>query len=166
MAIIESSHGLCRLTFGHDGPREAIESLEDEWQARVEDAKSSKLARRLQAYAAGKPDDFRDVTLDTPKQGPFAERVVRICRKIRRGETMSYGELAEAAGAPGAARAVGNCMSRNQTPIVVPCHRVLRAGGKIGGYSAGSGLEIKRRMLALEGIELGGLSMACASGSG
>jgi methylated-DNA-[protein]-cysteine S-methyltransferase len=69
------------------------------------------------------------------------------------GETVSYGELAEMAGRPGAARAVGNAMSRNPVPIVVPCHRVVAAGGRIGGYGS-SGVPTKRFLLALEGVEL------------
>jgi methylated-DNA-[protein]-cysteine S-methyltransferase len=72
---------------------------------------------------------------------------------VRFGETVSYGELAEMAGRPGAARAVGNAMSRNPLPIVVPCHRVVTSGGRIGGYGL-SGVRTKRFLLALEGVEL------------
>jgi methylated-DNA-[protein]-cysteine S-methyltransferase len=74
-------------------------------------------------------------------------------REVGFGETVSYGELAEMAGRPGAARAVGNAMSRNPVPIVVPCHRVVGAGGRIGGYGP-SGVRTKRFLLALEGVEL------------
>jgi methylated-DNA-[protein]-cysteine S-methyltransferase len=74
-------------------------------------------------------------------------------RDVHFGETVSYGELAEMAGRPGAARAVGNAMSRNPVPIVVPCHRVVACGGRIGGYGA-SGVRTKRFLLALEGVEL------------
>ncbi len=74
-------------------------------------------------------------------------------RDVRWGETVSYGELAEMAGRPRAARAVGNAMSRNPVPIVVPCHRVVAAGGRIGGYGL-SGVPTKRFLLSLEGVEL------------
>jgi methylated-DNA-[protein]-cysteine S-methyltransferase len=74
-------------------------------------------------------------------------------REVCFGETVSYGELAEMAGRPGAARAVGNAMSRNPVPIVVPCHRVIAAGCRIGGYGS-SGVPTKRFLLALEGVEL------------
>jgi methylated-DNA-[protein]-cysteine S-methyltransferase len=74
-------------------------------------------------------------------------------RDVGWGETVSYGELAEMAGRPRAARAVGNAMSRNPVPIVVPCHRVVTAGGRIGGYGP-SGVPTKRFLLALEGVEL------------
>jgi methylated-DNA-[protein]-cysteine S-methyltransferase len=76
-------------------------------------------------------------------------------REVGWGETVSYGELAEMAGRPGAARAVGNAMSRNPVPIVVPCHRVVAAAGRIGGYGA-SGVRTKRFLLGLEGVELPG----------
>jgi methylated-DNA-[protein]-cysteine S-methyltransferase len=84
----------------------------------------------------------------------FPRAVYEVLQKeVPFGETVSYGELAEMAGRPGAARAVGNAMSRNPVPIVVPCHRVVAAGGRIGGYGS-SGVSTKRFLLALEGVEL------------
>ena len=80
-------------------------------------------------------------------------QVVRACRKIGRGRTRTYGELAAAAGSPGASRAVGSVMAKNRFPIIVPCHRVVGAGGSLGGFSAPTGLNLKERMLALEGHE-------------
>ena len=76
--------------------------------------------------------------------------------------TRSYGEVAAAAGSPGAARAVGQVMAANRTPLIVPCHRVLAAGGKIGGFSAPQGLALKRRLLALESGEGAGSSQGPA----
>ena len=70
--------------------------------------------------------------------------------------TLSYGDIAARVGTPGAARAVGQALGRNPFPIVVPCHRVLAAGGKIGGFSAQGGIATKRRMLAIEGAQLSG----------
>ena len=87
---------------------------------------------------------------------PFPRTVYEtLHRDVGFGETVSYGELAEMAGRPGAARAVGNAMSRNPLPIVVPCHRVVTSGGRIGGYGL-SGVRTKRYLLALEGVELTG----------
>ena len=90
---------------------------------------------------------------------PFRRAVYEtLHREVSYGETVSYGELAEMARRPGAARAVGNAMSRNPVPIVVPCHRVVASGGRIGGYGL-SGVRTKRFLLALEGrssdVELG-----------
>jgi len=85
---------------------------------------------------------------------PFRRRVLEtLHREVEYGETVSYGELAVMAGRPGAARAVGSAMATNPVPIVVPCHRVLAAGGRIGGY--GGGLDVKRSLLAIEGVEVG-----------
>ena len=80
----------------------------------------------------------------------FHRRVYDAARAIPPGKTLAYGEIAERIGAPGAARAVGQALGRNPFPIVVPCHRVLAAGGKIGGFSAHGGTATKRRMLAIE----------------
>lgn len=94
------------------------------------------------------PVDFSAV------DAPFPRAVYEtLHRDVRFGETVAYGELAEMAGRPGAARAVGNAMSRNPVPIVVPCHRVVTSGGRIGGYGL-SGVRTKRFLLALEGVEL------------
>ena len=110
--------------------------------------------RRLQAYAAGNPDDFRDVPVDPGPESPFQASVWRHCRKIPIGQTLSYAELAAKAGSPGAARAVGNCMARNRIPLIIPCHRVVNANGSVGFYSAPGGARTKRRLLALESREL------------
>jgi methylated-DNA-[protein]-cysteine S-methyltransferase len=106
--------------------------------------------KRLVALLDGRPLAFDDVPLALDHLSPFQQRVVAACRAIPYGATRSYGELAAAAGSPGAARAVGQVMAGNRMPLVVPCHRVLAAGGKIGGFSAPQGLNLKRRLLALE----------------
>ncbi len=90
----------------------------------------------------------------------FHRRVYEAARAIPPGNTLSYGDIAKRAGVPGAARAVGQALGRNPFPIVVPCHRVLAAGGKIGGFSAQGGVETKRRMLEIEGAPLNGATPA------
>ena len=72
------------------------------------------------------------------------------CRDIRFGQTVSYGRLAEMAGKPGAARAVGRALAKNPLPLIIPCHRVICANGKIGGFSAPGGVTLKKRLLQLE----------------
>ena len=98
--------------------------------------------------------DFSDVPLALDHLTPFGRRVVAACRRIPWGQTRSYGELAAECGSPGAARAVGSVMAKNRYPLIVPCHRVLAAGGELGGYSAPDGLKMKRRLLAMEGRTL------------
>ena len=103
-------------------------------------------ARQLRAYFAGEAREF-DLPLDM--QGTeFQKRVWRELLKIRYGETRGYGEIAAAMGAPKAVRAVGAANGANPLPIVVPCHRVIGAGGKLVGY--GGGLALKKRLLELE----------------
>jgi methylated-DNA-[protein]-cysteine S-methyltransferase len=109
------------------------------------------LAEDLMRFAEGEPVEFLHVQLDLDHLTPFAQRVVAACRQIGWGHTRSYGELATECDAPGAARAVGSVMAKNRIPLIVPCHRVLAAGGAIGGYSAPDGLAMKRRLLAMEG---------------
>jgi len=108
------------------------------------------LIERLKRYADGDEVDFGDVAIDQRHLTPFGRRIVQACRRIPAGQTRSYGELAAACGSPGAARAVGQVMAKNRYPLVVPCHRVLAAGGLIGGFSAPQGLAMKRRLLELE----------------
>lgn len=82
---------------------------------------------------------------------PLTKKIYEVVRRIPRGKTLSYGEVADAAGRPGAARAVGNAMSKNPICLFIPCHRVLAANG-IGGWG-GQGIEQKRRLLRLEGVD-------------
>ena len=108
----------------------------------------------LQSFAAGEEVDLSRVPVSLAHLTPFQRRVVKACRAIKRGRALSYGEVAAAAGSPGAARAVGQVMRTNRTPLLVPCHRVVAAGGKIGGFSAPQGLVMKRRLLELESDQL------------
>jgi methylated-DNA-[protein]-cysteine S-methyltransferase len=105
---------------------------------------------------AGDPCDLSAVPLDMDGVPPFHRRVYEVARNIRAGATMSYGEIAARLGAPRAARAVGQALGQNPFPIVVPCHRVLGAGGRIGGFSAHGGVATKLRMLAIEGARVNG----------
>lgn len=113
---------------------------------------ASNLVARLKLYAAGETVDFADAPLSLEHLTTFGKSVIAACRKIPWGETRSYGELAAKCGSPGAARAVGSVMAKNRYPLIVPCHRVLAAGGEIGGYSAVDGLQTKRRLLAMESL--------------
>jgi methylated-DNA-[protein]-cysteine S-methyltransferase len=105
---------------------------------------------RIVQFLDGTSDDFSDVPISLEHLSPFQRRVVVACRCIPCGSTQSYGQLAEAAGSPGAARAVGQVMATNRYPILVPCHRVVAAGGRLGGFSAPQGVSLKRQLLAFE----------------
>ena len=103
------------------------------------------------ALLDGEAADFADVALDMGGVPPFNRRVYAIAQAIPRGSTLSYGEVAARLGDPGDARAVGQALGENPIPIVVPCHRVLAARGKMGGFSAPGGTATKRRLLTIEG---------------
>ena len=103
------------------------------------------------ALLQGEPSDLSAIALDMEGVAPFHRRVYEVARTIPPGKTLAYGEVAARLGAAGAARAVGQALGHNPFPIVVPCHRVVSAGGKIGGFSAHGGAATKRRMLAIEG---------------
>lgn len=102
------------------------------------------------ALIQGEPADLSAVALDMDRVPPFERRVYELARSIRPGATLTYGEIAARLGDRNAARAVGQALGANPFPIVVPCHRVVAAGGKLGGFSAPGGVDTKRRLLAIE----------------
>ncbi len=104
----------------------------------------------IQALLAGEPRDLQHIKLDLGRTPPFHQRVYAVARTIPPGVTRTYGEIAAAVGDASAARAVGQAMGKNPCPIIVPCHRVLAAGGKTGGFSAPGGVDTKMRMLTIE----------------
>jgi methylated-DNA-[protein]-cysteine S-methyltransferase len=106
----------------------------------------------VRRYFEGKETDFSQLELNLDGQDEFRKRVYALARRVKWGRTTTYGALArEAGGGPETARDVGQAMARNPIPLIIPCHRVLAAGGKIGGFSAPGGAAAKMRMLALEG---------------
>lgn len=109
----------------------------------------------LQAYFASDGDTLATLRLDASIVSDFNAAIYRALRAVPRGETVTYGELARRVGSPGAARAVGMAMGRNPWPVIVPCHRVLASGNKMGGFSAPGGTRTKERLLALEGVSIG-----------
>ena len=111
-------------------------------------------ARLLQRYAERRNVDFTGLPLDLAGARPFDLPVWRVCRDLGFGETVTYGELTRRLGAPYVARAVGQALGRNPVPIVVPCHRVVAAGHRIGGFSAPGGAVTKERLLALENVKI------------
>jgi methylated-DNA-[protein]-cysteine S-methyltransferase len=109
---------------------------------------------RLRLLLRGEEVDFCGVELDLDGVPAFDQRVYAAARALPRGVTATYGELARRVGAPGAAQAVGQVMGHNRFPLVVPCHRVVAAGGGNGGFSAPGGVDTKLRLLALESVTL------------
>jgi methylated-DNA-[protein]-cysteine S-methyltransferase len=116
----------------------------------------TELIAAVKQYFAGGKVDFSDVRLDLDGQEEFFKQIYAATRRVGWGHTTTYGTLAKELGAgPEAARDVGQAMAKNPVPLIIPCHRVLAAGGKVGGFSAPGGSAAKIRMLALEGVHLG-----------
>ncbi len=105
---------------------------------------------RLQQYGQGIRDEFLDVEVSWQGRTAFQLAILRQCRAIPYGQVATYGQLAARAGYPRSARAVGNVMASNRVPLIVPCHRVVAANNRLGGFSAPTGVQLKRRLLALE----------------
>lgn len=117
-------------------------------------SETAEVVEQLRAYFAGRRRRF-DVPVDLSHVTPFVRRVLTATMQVPAGNLVSYGDIARRIGQPKGSRAVGQALGRNPIPIVIPCHRVIAAGGRIGGYTGG--LAIKRRLLRLEG------SLAAAS---
>lgn len=113
------------------------------------------IIQAMQALLAGEPADLTAAPLDMGPLPEFEARVYAAARAIPPGRAVTYGELAAAIGEPGAAQAVGKALGRNPVPIVVPCHRIVGAGGRMVGFSAPGGAATKRKLLAIEGARLG-----------
>ena len=148
--FVATETGIRQLTFGHTSAERVRAALGRKEDVAAQPDWMADAVERLQQYLSGEPVDLGDLPVDLPAGTPFERRVRQQLAGVGYGRTTTYGELADAAGAPRAARAVGNIMARNPVPLVIPCHRVLAAGGRLGGYSAPSGLSMKRQLLEME----------------
>ena len=149
LCVVNAEGAVIRIEFSHGrSAHDVLAEMKDAGIDVVEDSqRTAKLRRQLAEYFAGTRREF-DLEL-APEGTPFERSVWEALRQIPFGETRSYGEIAEAIGHPGAARAVGRANGANPIPIVVPCHRVIGANGSLTGF--GGGLENKSRLLELEG---------------
>jgi methylated-DNA-[protein]-cysteine S-methyltransferase len=151
LLLAATRKGLVRVAYVDWFPRDGIlEDLARRVSPRVLEApeRLDEARRELDEYFEGRRRGF-DLRLDRSLLGPFARRVLGRTARIPYGEVSTYAHVAAAAGSPRASRAAGNALARNPIPIVIPCHRVLRSGGAMGGYAGG--LDRKARLLELEG---------------
>jgi methylated-DNA-[protein]-cysteine S-methyltransferase len=151
LLLAQSKRGLVRVGLPNQDPEELLSELAARVSPRVLEAPAELDAarRELDLYFEGKLDRF-DLPLDWSLSGGFRLRVLRAIARIPYGQTRSYTEMARKAGNERAVRAAGTACGSNPIPLVVPCHRVLRTGGALGGY--GGGLPMKRGLLELEGV--------------
>jgi methylated-DNA-[protein]-cysteine S-methyltransferase len=148
LTLAATPEGLVRVGFGAED--RVLDDLASEVSPRVVHlpARLDGLRRQLDEYFEGRRRSF-DVTLDRRLSHGYRRQVLEALSEVPYGETVSYKDLAVRTGNPGASRAVGSAMATNPIPIVVPCHRVLRSGGALGGY--GGGIDVKVWLLRLEG---------------
>jgi methylated-DNA-[protein]-cysteine S-methyltransferase len=164
IGVLTHGQTLQRVTFGHETAAEAKadlrKSLDDVSRIPAKQAIGStgdsadwrrQVIGQLAAYASGQAVDLSNIDVDSSEWTDFQRRVLAACRRIPRGSLRTYGQLAADSGSPAAARAVGRVMATNPLPIVIPCHRVVGSAGELRGFSARGGLNMKERMMRLEG---------------
>lgn len=156
VAIAWNGNGITALRLPSATPAEAERAI----RRRLPDAAAAEPPTKLAAiissirrYFNGEAVDFSDLPLDLGEQSSLFTQIYTAVRALKWGESVTYGAIAKAVGAgPEAARDVGQAMASNPVPLIIPCHRVLAAGNRIGGFSAPGGSDAKARMLALEGV--------------
>ncbi len=153
LVAARTGRGLARLAYQNDngGLDEILTSIADRLSPRILEAPArlDDVRRELEEYFARRRRTF-DIPIDWTLVAPFGRRVLRATAAIPFGEVRTYREVATAAGSPGGSRAAGNALGANPIPIIVPCHRVLRTGGGLGGYTGG--LHRKELLLETEGF--------------
>src|SRR5713226_6879913 len=166
--IFETASGFCGIAWSNVGitrfqlPTRSAEAAERILLRRVPGAEPGaptpevvEAVATVKRYFEGEETDFSGFTLDLSDQDPFFKQIYAAARQVRWGRTTTYGTLAKELGAgPEAARDVGQAMAKNPVALIIPCHRVLAAGGKGGGCSAPGGSATKIRMLELEGVHV------------
>jgi methylated-DNA-[protein]-cysteine S-methyltransferase len=155
LAVFLTPRGLVRLSYGNEPMADTLDELSRVVSPRIlrSPRRTDRTRRELDAYFSGRLHEFT-TPIDWSLTRGFTRGVLAATARVPYGETASYGEVAAEAGSPRAARAAGNALSSNPIPIVVPCHRIIHAGGGIGGYTGG--LERKRFLLRVEGISPSG----------
>lgn len=162
-SMFETTIGAGGIAWGDDGitgvqlPEPEAAQVRARLRRRFPDAREvapppaiGAVIERISALLRGEAADLSDVPLDTARVPEFARRVYAVAQTIPAGQTLTYGQIASRLGEPRMAREVGQALARNPYPIVVPCHRVLAAGGKLGGFSAAGGVATKQRLLSIE----------------
>jgi methylated-DNA-[protein]-cysteine S-methyltransferase len=168
-SVFETAAGFCGIAWSDAGitrfmlPSSTADATEHNLRRRLPEAQPgtppAHVVTAIEAakrYFAGEQIDFSELQLDLAGQGEFFREIYAAARRVSWGHTTTYGALAKELGAgPQAAREVGQAMAKNPVPLIIPCHRVLAAGNKLGGFSAPGGSATKERMLELEGVRLG-----------
>lgn len=151
IGAVTGTTGLRRLVLPHYPSDQLAQVLTWEHPGAQRDERPLEMLIQLSRdYFNAKPVDFGQIVCELPSPSTLGGLVLRACRAIPHGQTRTYGSLAEQIGRPDSARAVAAALGRNPIPLVIPCHRVVYAGGRLGGFSAEGGAQLKQRMLDME----------------
>jgi methylated-DNA-[protein]-cysteine S-methyltransferase len=165
-SLIETNIGICSLSFTEDSlinfslPSKNLKEIEQKYKALsaklCEKPPSwiTDLTTKIKNHFSGKPQNFKNVPLNTETFTEFTKSVYDAARHIPPGKTCSYQEIAKKIGRPKASRAVGTALGKNPFLLIVPCHRVITSTGKLGGFSAFGGIEMKQKILEIENCYL------------
>ena len=157
-AIVWSARGVCGFHLPHADPARTRERVMRRFAGAREVEPPPAVRHAIEAVIAllrGEPVDLSAVPLDLQGVPEFHRRVYDVARQIPPGRTLTYGEIAGRLGDPRLARDVGQALGSNPIAVIVPCHRVLAAGGRSGGFSAPGGVDTKRRLLEIEQARIG-----------
>ncbi len=166
-ALFDTAIGRCGVVWSERGiaavrfPERGENAVRNRIARRFADARETTPPEKVRhaiddvvALLNGEPRDLRDIDIDLGDAPDFNRRVYDVARSIDPGETLTYGEVAERLGDRTLARDVAQALGQNPVPIIVPCHRVMAAGGKTGGFSAPGGVQTKLKLLSIEGARL------------
>ena len=149
---------ICRLFFGFSKQQHLSAEIKKHFPtAHLNNDLLKGLQRDLADYFHGRHVDF-NCKVDLSWASDFTKRVLRRCSRIKPAKTVSYKELAKQIGSPRAARAVGNALSKNRIPLIIPCHRVIASNGLPGGFSASGGINLKKRLIEYEARTIKGIT--------
>lgn len=149
--MLTARSGLLRLYVGYTSREHLLKGIvRTDGDRMNKPSAAGTLMKRIKRFCSGENVSFEDCAMDWSSLSAFQQKVLRAARKVPYGSVETYGSLAERIGCPRGARAVGNALAKNPFPLVIPCHRIVRGDGRPGGFSAGMGVSLKKKLLLLE----------------
>ena len=153
--MLRSERGILRLFIGCSKREQLLKQITHEFgNSIVRTPAKEDMVAKIKRYCAGEKVIFDKCALDWSLLTLFQQRVFKEAKKIPYGAVEAYSGLARKSGCPNGSRAVGNALAKNPFPLVVPCHRIIRGDGRLGGFSAWGGIALKERLLKLEGVKV------------
>jgi len=150
--LVNAKKGALRILIGYPKQKQLLMQILHEFGTNVIKAPATgDIVEKIKRYLSGERVFF-NCAIDWSYLSPFQRKVFKLAMKVSYGTIERYGNLARKAGCPSGSRAVGRVLSKNPFPLVIPCHRIVRGDGTLGGFSAGGGIKLKRKLLKLEGV--------------